>query len=672
MSSRGAMTADAPGRWDYRPDIDGLRAVAILLVVTYHIWFGRVSGGVDVFLMLSAFFLTRSFVQRMDAGHEVSATARLLATFRRIVPAAAVTIVAVLIVVRAVYPSTTWKAIWEQSWASLSYVQNWLLAGDAVDYYARTDVPSPLQHFWSLSVQGQAFVLWAALLSGCAVLVRRTGRSADRVVAVVFGAVFILSLIYSIVRTETAQQRAYFDTAARLWEFAAGSLLVVVLPHLRLSRVAAAVVGWAGLVGLVACGMVLDVQGGFPGYLALWPILCAVAVVVSGSSSGSAGPARLLASRPLQFFGRDAYALYLVHWPILVTWMVLQDRLEVGLIGGAFLIALSLVLARLLTATVDSPVRRWRAHESGMRFPIAVIAASATVVVLPLVAWQTATERREQVVAQAAIVANPGARVLFDTAVVEPGSDVEMIPLPTQLDDEWMQLERECSGAYAVSDEILAGSCFQTPDVNRASQVVVVMGDSHAQQMTGALLPVAEENGWGVLTLIRGGCAMGLEEFGADAEACPRWREAALQHVERIAPDAVMTIVTRADPGDDDEQLRPGIEGFVDRLDAAGIPIIAVRDNPRFTFDMFGCVVDADDPEVCATPRSSSLSEANPARVLERESITHVDLTEWICPNDVCAPVIGNVAVFRDDNHLTLAYARSLAPALAEQLGQVR
>ncbi|MEH3088065.1 MAG: acyltransferase family protein [Microbacterium arborescens] len=667
-SARASRVAAADGdRWAYRADVDGLRAVAILLVVTYHVWFGRVSGGVDVFLMLSAFFLTRSFVQRVSSGRPPQTGRRLLATFRRLIPAAAVVLVSVLVLVRTLYPATIWRDVWEQTLASLTYVQNWALSADAVDYYARTEAPSPLQHFWSLSVQGQAFVLWALLLAICAWIVRRTGRSVDAIVGLVFGSVFAVSLVYSIVRTATAQQLAYFDTGARLWEFAAGSLLVVALPHARISKMTASAVGWAGLVGLIACGMVLDVEGGFPGYLALWPILCAAAVVLSGARGYRVGPARVLASRPLRFVGRDAYALYLVHWPILVTWMVVRERTEIGFVGGAAIIALSLVCARLLTASVDTPVRAWRRQDRGVLAPLVVVAGSAVIVVLPLTVWQAVNAHTTRVVTEAAAVANPGAHVLLYDEVSAPDDDTPMIPLPTELDSEWVQLERECAGAYQIDDALLVGSCFQTADVSRASQVVVVIGDSHAQQMTGALLPVAEENGWGVVTLIRGGCAMGLGEPGG--EGCIDWREAAIAHVERTKPAAVMTIVTRADPGEDDETIRPGIEDFIDRIDAAGIPIIAVRDNPRFDFDMFGCVVDADAPVTCATPRSGSLSASNPALVLQRESITHVDLTDWICPDGVCEAVVGNVAVFRDDNHLSSTYARSLAPALARQLG---
>lgn len=664
--SASADRADE-GRWAYRPDIDGLRAVAILLVVSYHVWFGRVSGGVDVFLMLSAFFLTRGFVRRMPGPTLIRPVPHLLGVFRRLLPAAAVTLVGILVVVWAVYPETSWRPVWEQTWASLTYTQNWLLAADAVDYYARTETTSPLQHFWSMSVQGQAFVMWIALLGLCQVVVRRRGLSPDRVVGCVFGAVFAVSFIYSVVRTATAQQVAYFDTGARLWEFAAGSLLVVALPHLRLGATARAILGWAGMAGLLVLGMVLDVRGGFPGFLALWPVLCAAAIVASGTGESRLGPARLLASRPLRAVGRDAYALYLVHWPILVTFLVVNDRTEVGLAGGLGIVLLSLMLARALTWAVDRPVRAWRRADPSPLVPIAVLAAAAAVVALPVGAWQTTTWMKERAVKARAQITNPGAAVLREPALADVPQDAPMLPVPTLLDAEWTQLDRECTGEWATGSEELHGTCSETTHTARARHTVVVIGDSHAQQITAALLPSAEANGWGVVFLIKGGCSMGLDEPGMD-ELCDSWRAAAVDLVERVQPDAVLTVVTRSDAGEDDERVRPGVDRFVDRMSAAGIEVLGVRDNPRFAFDMFGCVVGAADPLDCAVPRSASLADSNPAAALERPGVRLIDLTPWICPDDLCVGVIGNVAVYRDDNHLTRMYARTLGPSLAEQL----
>jgi hypothetical protein len=432
--------------------------------------------------------------------------------------------------------------------------------------------------------------------------------------------------------------------------------------------VARTLVGWAGLAGLLVLGAVLDVQGGFPGFLALWPVLCAAAIVVSGSGeTGRFSLAALLSSRPLQAIGRDAYALYLVHWPILVTFLIVNGRTEVGLVGGAGIIALSLLLARLLTWAVDRPVRAWRRSDPSVLVPVAVLTVAAAVVAVPVGAWQTSTWAQERAIEARALQTNPGAAVLRDPSLPMPAADAPLLPLPTLLDDEWMLLDRECTGEWATDVEALRGTCSETSETPGARQTVVVIGDSHSQQMTSALRPVAEANGWGVVFLIKGGCSMGLDEPGMD-ERCDGWREAAIQLVEQVRPDAAMTVVTRSDAGEDDERLRPGIERFLDRMEGAEVEVLGFRDNPRFAFNMYDCVIEAGDPLDCAVPRSASLADRNPADDLDRAGLQLVDLTPWICPDDLCVGVIGNVAVYRDDNHLTRLYGRSLGPSVAEQL----
>ena len=260
-------------------------------MVVYHVWFGRVSGGVDVFLMISAFFLTHSFAQRMRRGEPLQPWSFWVRKFRRLLPAAAVTIFGVLVVTGHTVPAVDWPAIWRQAWASLGYVQNWELAFRSIDYYAReTVLPSPLQHFGSLSVQGQVFVLWPLLFLLAALIVRRARVSVTSVLLVMFGAVFVCSLVFSISETATNQQFAYFDTRTRLWEFALGSLVAVVLPFFRAPAVLRAILGWAGLVGIVLCGAVLDVQSGFPGFLALWPTLCTAAIILAGHHAARGAP----------------------------------------------------------------------------------------------------------------------------------------------------------------------------------------------------------------------------------------------------------------------------------------------------------------------------------------------------------------------------------------------
>lgn len=653
-----------PSTSRHRRDIDGLRTVAIVLVVVYHVWLGRVSGGVDVFLMISAFLLTASLVRRAVDGTPLALGSFWSRRFRRLVPAAAVTLLGVLAAAFAVMPPTQWPRIWSETIASLFYVQNWQLAFGEVDYYTRDSAEtSPLQHFWSLSIQGQVFLLWPLLIGLVVLLLRRRRHLVRPALIGVFLVIFACSLWYSIVETRDAQAFAYFDTFTRLWEFAAGSLLALVLPFLRLPSVAAAIMGWAGLAGIVLCGIVLDVRGGFPGYLALWPVLCTVAVIVSGTASTRFGPAAVLSSRPLTALSPDAYALYLVHWPILVFWMVVSQTDRVGLVSGLVIIALSLVAARLLSRGVERPLRgpSLPTRASALR-GAALVAASVVLVAGVTGGWRWVEQSRAEQYATAAADADyPGAsqvELSFEIA----STDAPLLPAPTGLDDEWAAVGPACAGRLAPTATVLEGTCNQSPDAEEASMRILVIGDSHAQQLAAPLIALSEARDLAVITLLQGGCTAGVleESRSTSLASCEPWVRAGLQYAADIEPDAVYVVLTRAD-ANEPERLLHGIEDTIDAFTQADIPVIGVRDNPRFPFNMYECAID--DSRGCEVARDEVLAADNPAEALA-DTVTMVDFTPWLCPWDVCQAAIGNIAVYIDDNHLSRSYARTLAPFL--------
>ncbi|WP_257513270.1 acyltransferase family protein [Microbacterium sp. zg.Y909] len=652
-----------------RADVDGLRALAIALVVVYHVWSMRVSGGVDVFLMISAYFLTASFIRRAERGAPLRLGSYWLGRFRRLLPAAAVTLLGILALVWAFFPSAQWADLRRQTWASLFYVENWDLAASAVDYYARdTVLPSPLQHFWSLSVQGQVFVLWPLLILATLAIARRMSTSPRRALIVLFTAVFIASLTYSIITTATNQAFAYFDTFARLWEFSLGSLLALLAPWIRLRGVIAVILGWVGLTALILCGVLLDVQGGFPGYLALWPTLAAAAVIVSGDAAPHSGPARLLSTRPLQRLSGIAYALYLVHWPVLITYMLVTDSTQVGLLAGAGIIAVSIALASLITRAVEKPVQRALADAPQRRAVVAVIACVGLVAV-PLASWQAAEAIRN---AATASQTNPGAAVLYDPPAREPAPDAPLVPLGTDVGDEWVGLAGECAGELAPARSALEGTCVSTRTPH-AQRTVLVAGDSHAQQWMGALEPLSEREGWQIVALLKAGCALAEDEKPVPGvEGCASWREAVLDYAADLQPDLVVLMATKSVPDDDDERMLRGVGRTIERLRQSGAPVLALRDNPRFDEDMFVCVEDngRDDP-VCSRDLADVMSAVNPASRLADEGVAVADLTAYLCPNGTCPAVIGGVVVYLDDNHLTRSYAQTLAPRVREEIARL-
>ena len=658
----------------YRRDIDGLRAVAILLVVIYHVWIGRVSGGVDVFLMISAFFLTGSFIRRMDAGRPLAVGTFLLSRFRRLMPAAAVVLAITLGACWLLLPQTAWPQLWKEGWASLGYVQNWVLAADGVDYYAHDSaLASPLQHFWSLSVQGQVFVLWPMMFLVGALIVKATKQSATSVMAVLFGLVFAGSLAFSIWETAHQQTFAYFDTRARLWEFAAGSLLALALPFVRLPRLLRAALGWLGLIGLVICGMVIDVRGGFPGYLALWPIVSAALVIVAGTRAqgehpefGDLGPGRFLATRPVLALGRDAYALYLVHWPILILWLTWRGQTSASLLDGAVIIAVSLGLARVVTLCVERPLRLSPGERGRPLRNLVVIASCVAMVAGTLGPWQWA------VTSQAAAL-QEAYKATYTGALGEPGTpdsdlNIPIIPaVSTPQAESWTELDQECTGRFASAATLVQENCRQTSNAATADQVVVVIGNSHAQQLTSAVDAVANERGWGVVMIIRPWCSLAADHPMAVPEhLCDEWEAAALEHVLSIRPDALFTIVTAATSDTPDESAIAGLDDLLSTFDAAGIPVVGVRDNPRSAeTNYYSCAIERSS---CDFPVDQALAPENPAEPYSDRMLL-VDFTPWICPDGLCRVVIGHIAVYLDENHLSAQFATTLGPALDQQLG---
>ncbi|MEV7609477.1 acyltransferase family protein [Microbacterium sp. NPDC089320] len=675
-TSLAPASADTGPPLARRADIDGLRALAILLVVAYHVWLGRVSGGVDVFLMVSAFFLTASFVRRVESQRPLALSSFWLRRFRRLLPAAAVTILGVLGVALSAYPQTEWPRVWREAWSSLFYVENWTLALSEVDYYARDSVtPSPFQHFWSLSVQGQVFVLWPLIIAAVWLVLRRRRHLVIPALAIVFGVIFVASLGFSIVETMRAQSFAYFDTRTRLWEFAAGSLVAIALPYVRVRPSIAALLGWIGIIGIVMCGIVLDVQGGFPGYLALWPVVCTALVIIAGRDAPRGGPAMILESAPLRFVSRDAYALYLVHWPVLVTWMMLSGRSAPGWLAGAGIVVVSFVLARIVSALVERPIRDAVALGRSRRLGVLVLAASVLVVAAPLAAWQITIEQRTAALMASDSGGYPGAAQI-DSPIDLAVTDLPLMPLATALDDEWVDLKGSCAGELEPVEPALEGSCAQnaTAEDSDASRVLV-MGDSHAQQLMSPLTVLADQQGWGLVALLKGGCAIGIgaPTWSAAGPPCDEWRAAAIEYAIRVQPDAVYLVVTRATPASV-EVLVEGVREIVDELTANGIQVIAVRDNPRFDFDMYECVLaesDAGpgaDAASCDVPELAFADEDDFADLTSDDGVIAVDYRPWLCPDGVCRGSIGNVAVYIDDNHLSDSYGRTLAPMLAEML----
>lgn len=668
MSSPGSQTSrrrprPALEQRKYLPEVQGLRALAVLMVVTYHVWFGRISGGVDIFLLISAFLLTGQFVRKLESGTALELLKYWVHLFKRLLPMIVVTLVGTLVGTYLFMPESRWTSLFGQTWASLFYYQNWFLASESVNYYAADhSVASPLQHFWSLSIQGQIFILWPLIFAVGALAAHYGKLRIRQLLLYMFGAIFAGSLLFSIVTTYTSQAFAYFDTRARLWEFALGSLLALILPYLKFGRSARIVLGWLGIAAMLSCGLILQVGQQFPGYMALWPTLAAACIIIAGFTDCRFGADRVLSLKPLVKLGDSSYALYLVHWPMLVFFLVVSGRDHAGPKAGLAIILTSIVVAWALTRWIDTPLRGNTWIEQKRRRALTVIILCITAVALPLTAWQIHVKNVEHALLANASTNNPGAASLWPGFVDKSEPDAPLLPTFTSVDSDWPEFPIPCE----LNEKEFTNRC--TNGVTDGSRKVVVIGSSHAHVFSTAILSMAERNNWSVTAITKGFCPLGQDPNAGLTDNCVEFNKEVLDEVLKMKPDLVVTTSTRTDasPGVA-ERLDASWVDEVETLNSAGIKVIAVRDTPRFKQPVPTCMEEhPTDFTGCGAVKGdlyspTSLTDAVAGRLPDT---TFIDLTDNFCNETTCPVVIGNVIVYKDDNHVTATYIKTMQPVL--------
>ncbi|OFJ74372.1 acyltransferase [Rothia sp. HMSC065B04] len=681
----------------FRPEIQGLRAFAVLLVVIYHVWVGKVSGGVDVFLFISAFLLSLSFMRKINEGKPLKLLNYWTHVFTRLLPAASVVILLTLAGSFLVLSPTIWSARAVDAQVSLFYWQNWNLANNSVNYFAsNTGGKSPFLHFWSLSIQGQIFLLWPVLFAITALLVKKVRIKPVPAAVLVFGLVFCASFAFSVWETKNFAAYAYFDTRTRLWEFAVGTLLAIMTLKWKPAHVGIRVVmGWIGTIGLITCGAVLPVEKAFPGFLALWPILFGALVIIAGRTDHKFAIDRLLVSKPLLNLGNISYALYLVHWPMLVLYSAAVGKPRVSFLEGTVLIAASIGLAWVLNRFVEKPLRSASdnflpALASKLKFKrpvtsyaawagnIAFVAAILALVAPTVLGTRALAEQRDAQVINNAMVSvqndadtYPGARALSpDKELVE----ADPIPKNATIASLFVPWDTGCKGSYALTHEQLDISCGYTKNASDDAPLFAVVGSSHALQKTEALKGISKQAGANQLNLLLTGCPYPFTQpentVNGFMKRCIPFTENATAEILTAKPTTVFIISTTTATTAEGETVDPGLDETLRKLTDAGIQVIGIRDNPRFASDMYMCAMKAKNIDDCAEPIEAKYGEDPAAPIFAKyadRGAYQIDLKDVYCPDGKCSVLQGNVYMYADSNHLTNVYEATLTDIIYER-----
>lgn len=671
----------------FRADIQGLRAIAVLLVVVYHIWPKSLTGGyvgVDVFFVISGFLMTALLLRR-PPRRRADFAAFWARRVRRLLPAALLVILATVVVGWLVAPSPLWLTTARQALACTFYVQNWILAATSVNYLAADDAPSPLLHYWSLSVEEQFYLLWPILIAIAVFGASRRGRPVRVPVLTVVCAVLAASLAISWWYTSAEPAAAYFITPTRMWELALGGL-VAALPRAAQNTLPApvrAAIAWLGIAAIVVTGLCYTDATPVPGLAALLPTV-GTAAVLWAQPAGAWSPAGPLGLRPVQYLGDVSYSLYLWHWPLIAVLPYIGGSL--GFIDRCAILVASLVLAGVTKVVVEDPLRR----PLGIRPTLNAYRLGAIgMVVLGLVGvvWLQVSTARVQAAAHAAEVAAANAGPCFGAASLDRGfavcqQDPSVTPVPAP---EAAKLDK--SKAYA--DNCWSYEPFvdhPTCTYGTGPVKVALVGNSHAGHWLPALTELAKTRGWTITTYLISECAPSFtrQQFDTPDKSrnCFAYGQWALDKIRRGHYDLIITsnrVSVRAlgqSWAQSGRSYTTGFRRYLRSLAAGEAPVVVLHDLPypgRTVKNIPDCLAQhLDDVTTCAgTPVSWRWYYPFAAAAKGLRGVNVIDLTRYFCTSTTCPAVIGGVTVYFDSSHMTATYAKTLAPYLGNALDRM-
>jgi peptidoglycan/LPS O-acetylase OafA/YrhL len=692
---KGARTAGF-----YRHDLDGLRGVAIALVAMFHIWFGRVSGGVDVFLVLSGFFFGGSLLRTaLRPDSSLSPVPEIIRLVRRLLPALVVVLAASAVLTILVQPETRWETFADQSLASLGYYQNWELASTAANYLRAGEAVSPLQHIWSMSVQGQFYITFLALIFLFAFLFRRVlGKYMRISLVLLLSSLTLASFIYAIFAHQAHQSIAYYNSFARAWELLLGALVGALVPYIRWPMWLRTAIATVALAAVLSCGALIDGVKEFPGPWALVPVGAAVLLILAAANRQTDPhtrdkmplPNRLLATAPLVTLGAMAYSLYLWHWPLLIFWLAYSGHAHANFVEGTGVLLVAGVLAYLTSRFVENPlryrtpaVRPVRAVPLHVRFRRPTIVLGSTVALLGVALTATSFTWREHVTVQrdngkelAGLSARdyPGARALINKA------KVPKLPMrPTVLEAKRDLPETTSDGCISDFGNRSLINCAYGD--KSATRTIALAGGSHAEHWITALDLLGRLHHFKVVTYLKMGCPLSTEEVplivggNLPYPQCHEWVEKVMNKLVGDHPDYVFTNTTRprnTEPGD---VMPASYLGIWDMLSRNNIGILGIRDTPWMVkdgapFEPADCLANGGNATSCGMKRPDVLDDHNPTLdfVEEFPLLRPLDMTDSVCRKDICRAVEGNVLLYHDSHHLSATYVRTMAGELGRQI----
>jgi peptidoglycan/LPS O-acetylase OafA/YrhL len=704
----------------FRPDIEGLRAVAVVAVVLFHADVPGVGGGfigVDVFFVISGFLITGLLWREVSTTGTVKLRGFYGARARRLLPASAAVGVVTMIASAVLLPPLLVRPAIDDGIASALYVSNYWFASQGVNYFASHLPPSPFQHYWSLGVEEQFYLVWAPMILGTAWLIRLMRRrtkaqttspaaSSKRPYLVVLVLVAAVSFAMSLVLTYVATPVAFFSLPTRAWQLAAGGLIALTADQWhRLPPRTAAIAGWAGLAVILLACTFLSPATFYPGIAALLPTLGAALVIGAGCAAPTQGCGRALGLSPMRAIGRISYSWYLWHWPVLVLTPLLLGhplglaaRLAAALVsGGLAVLTLRFIENPLRYA---APIRRSALASLALGGVATAVAVCVGVLLLERIPVPVGRGPAAAALTVTVAPALTGTNVdAYDAAVRQAFAQVQAaVAASADLKAVPSNLNPPLATAAADQTAMLFNGCVRTANEGGQPEcatgdtasptTVALVGDSHAAMWNPAFQQIAAQRPWRLEIMAKEGCPLqdvpitshlfnGLvERF----RHCEQWRGQIMTRLRAEHPRLIVVSQWRGYRGGNDNGWLSGFTPYdpawidsltrlVQQLRGTGAQVLVLGPVPDPHASVPVCLSGhLDDATACSPPPSTAVNQpgiAAESAATKAAGGQYTDLTELFCTTDRCPVIVGNTLVYVDMSHLTLAYSRLLAPVIA-------
>ena len=696
----GARRANPGG--GFRGDIQGMRALAVLAIMLFHAGYSPYPGGfvtLDVFFVVSGFLITSLLLKELARDGTISLTRFYVRRARRILPAAT------LVTIATLAASVLWISLVEAQDAAVDalwvafFAGNVRFALEGTDYFAAEASPSPLQHYWSLAVEEQFYLVLPLVIVACVLGAVRRGGSARRAITLALAVVTVVSFAWSVHASVASPETAYFSTFTRTWEFGVGALLALAAPVMRgvgrRPRGALALLGLGAIV--VACFTVTETTP-FPGWAALLPVLGTGAVMIAGAEAHETPglTQRALACVPLRWVGDASYSLYLWHWPVLV---VASQHLGRDLTGPEtlFVVAVTFALAWATYRFVETPFRR-PSRRSPRRVLTLYPASVALVVASSVVAVGVVDARLgggdTPAISTDRFSRGPGGEPLSEDpaiALVEASTRAAQqgAAVPGDLEPDLRDLKADRADLGDCEYRGAPWELCRRGDP-AGSRTVVVLGNSHGRHWIPALEEIAAEAGWRAYYLVKSACTparVATVRAGTESEweECSDFNTWATEQVRRLAPDLVVVsgsapprvMVDGGATNDRDvitSEMRRGWTDLLTDLTPLAGRVAMLADVPRRRTEPGACLGRPDVTlRACLDrplERAAEIGEL--ARDAAAEArVPYAETEQWFCADGRCPAVVGRFVTMRDTGHVTTAYARELAEPLGRALGML-